>query len=104
MLFVAKTVKTRRYIDLEVISALLYVGAVLYAGAAVLLVVLAGTGRMSEREFNEAFWSAGWCLGVMLLNLCIAGSIRLARHVADDVYVIRLIAQNYWRERNQGPP
>ncbi len=94
--------KTRGYSDLGVVSAFLYISAALCAMFGCWSALLAATGN--GQYFVTYLMGGSIAFGAALQSVCLAGFLRLARHVADDVYMLRLIAQNDWRERHQGVP
>lgn len=95
--------KTRGYTDLGICTVFLYLAAGVCFLAAILFVMAAS--KNEGRYFEGAFLSASFYLGLCLAYIAIAGGIRLAIHVADDLYMLRLIKVNeYAKHQKPVPP
>lgn len=94
--------KTRGYIDLSVCIALLYVGAALCFSYAGLCLLAAGSGTSPSAETSIAYAMAS--VGFTVGYIAAGGLLRLAIHVADDLYFLRLIKVNEYHAKTQKPP
>lgn len=96
------TQKTRGYSDLNVYTALMLLAGVLYMLGGLLNVLAALAARSSELSFAHI---GGAMLSFSLALACfaLAGLIRLAVHVADDLYMLRLLAVNAYSRLPQLP-
>lgn len=94
--------KTRGYTDLGICTVFLYLGAGVCFLTAIAFVM--GASGNEGRYFAEAFLSACAALGVCLAYIAIAGLIRLLIHIADDLYMLRLLKVNEYAKRHGPPP
>lgn len=95
----AVTQHKRKYGDLNVFAIFLYLAAGISATVGVLLLLSAGARE--GQYFAESVMYACMAFGVGLGYVGVAAFIRLAVHIADDVYMMRLIAQNDYRQKQQ---
>lgn len=94
--------KTRGYSGLNVCVVFVLLAGIMYIFGGLLNVLAALAARSSELSFAHV---GGAMLSFSLALICfaLAGLIRLAVHVADDLYMLRLIAVNAYSRLPQLP-
>lgn len=93
--------KTRGYGLLGVCEAFFFLNAIIciFVGVLATLAMLGGETSQQIPNFLGAAFFFGWALA----SFAIGGLIRLAVHVADDLYMLRLIAVNAYSRLPQLP-
>lgn len=93
--------KTRGYLPLTVCSMLLVVFGCLYFLSGIL--ALLNISSRSGSDMEVALTMAGLSFVLSLVSFTFALLVQLAIHVADDLYMLRLLKVNEFRASTQKP-
>lgn len=99
---VSMTQKTRGYSGLNICTVFVLLAGILYIFGGLLNVLAALAARSSELSFAH-IGGAVLAFSLALICFAFAALIRLAIHVADDLYMLRLIAVNAYSRLPQLP-